>query len=129
MADKVYVIDACGFTTAVLPRIAPTPGETTLYSPFVTLQVSVTGCPGPPDEVAVKLLIVGFGPVGTFCDVYSGEISSTSKSEAVTFRNTPRLSLFQCESVVPPMNMELPLSAMMAPYCLRAVKMTWSSGG
>lgn len=50
----------------LVPRMAPTAGETMLYSPLVTFHLSVTGWPGPPEVVAVKLLMVGFGPVGTF---------------------------------------------------------------
>src|ERR1700677_4724496 len=98
------------------------------YSPLGTFQLRVTAWPGPPDDVAVKLLIVGFGPVGTFCGVYSGEISTTSKSDAVTECRLPRSSLFQRKSGVPVINIDEPLSAMIIPYCFRAVRITWLCG-
>ena len=52
------------------PRTGPTCGVIMLYSEFVVDQLKVTGC---PEEIevgfAVKLPIVGDGPVGTFYGV------------------------------------------------------------
>jgi hypothetical protein len=61
---------AVGETITEFPRIAPTWGETTKYDAPVTFQLSVTGCPDETVEgFAVKLVMVGDGPVGTLLGV------------------------------------------------------------
>jgi hypothetical protein len=61
----VYVVVAVGFTVALVPRTAPTPGDTISYDALLVVQARVTL---PPEEtlvgVAVKVLIVGAAPVG-----------------------------------------------------------------
>src|ERR1700683_5536308 len=54
-----------------------------------------------------------------------GFISITSKSAAVTLPRLWRSSLFQLSSGAPLMYMEEPLSAMIIPYFLSAVRITW----
>jgi hypothetical protein len=67
---RVYVVVAVGLITMLVPRTGPAVGSMMLYSPFETLQLNVTGCPAEMlVGFAVKLLIVGEGPVGTFAGV------------------------------------------------------------
>ena len=64
------MVVAVGVTVADVPRMTPTCGETMLYCALVTLQFNVTGEPDTIDVgLAVKLEIVGFGPLGTLAEV------------------------------------------------------------
>src|SRR5580693_3287599 len=54
-----------------------------------------------------------------------GFISTTSKSAAVTLLRLCRSLLFQLSSGAPLMYIEDPLSAMIIPYFLSAVRITW----
>ena len=106
-----------GFTTTEFPRIAPTCGETIEYDAPFAVQLKVTGCPDiTVCGFAVKLVICGEGPCGTFCGVYSGLMRTTSNADAGTIFNVPKSLLFQRLSGSPLMYMELPLSAMIIPY-------------
>ena len=61
---------ADGLTTMLVPRTGPACGSMMLYSLLDVLQLKVTGCPAETlVGFAVKLLIVGFAPVGTFAGV------------------------------------------------------------
>ena len=74
-----------GVTTTDVPLTAPTCGDTTKYDAPVTFQLSVTGWPLETVEgFAVKLVMTGTGPVGTFAGVYRGLISTTSNADAGT---------------------------------------------
>src|SRR6266852_2768762 len=95
---------------------------------LVTFQLSVTGVPADTvDRFAVKLLIVGDGPAGTFAGVKIVPICATSKFDAVIFFSKLRSLLFQRSSGTPLMKMALPLSARIMPYSFRAVRTTLSS--
>src|SRR2546430_17658080 len=78
---------------------------------------------------AVKLDTTGEGPVGTLSGVYTGPIKTTSKSDAVSVLRSSSSLLFHRSSGAPLMNIAPPLSAMMSPYCFKAVRITWSLGG
>src|ERR1700680_1526307 len=54
-----------------------------------------------------------------------GFISTTSKSAAVTLPRLCRSLLFQLSSGAPLMYIEEPLSALIIPYFLSAVRITW----
>ena len=61
---------AVGATTICVPRTGPTCGSIVLYVLLLTLQLSVTGDPAVTlIGLAVKLLMVGEGPVGTLAGV------------------------------------------------------------
>src|SRR5262245_35075710 len=79
--------------------------------------------------MAMKLVIIGLGSVGTLTGVIMGPVSTASKSEALTVFSRSKLELFQRLSGVPDMNMADPLSARMIPYFLSAVRMNRSSAG
>ena len=58
---------AVGVTVTLVPRTAPTCGDTIRYPALLTLQFNVTDCPALIDaDDAVKLAIVGADPCGTF---------------------------------------------------------------
>ena len=125
VAYSVYVVVAAGDTLAELPRTAPTSGDTITYDAPDTSQVSVTAVPAEIDIAeAVKLEIVGLGPLGTFALVYSGEIWITSKSPAVAPSSRCKSSLFHRSSGVPVIYTAEPLSARISPYCFMAFKIT-----
>src|SRR5713101_1240034 len=97
---------------------------------LVMFQLSVTGVPAVTvDRFAVKLLIVGDAPAGTFAGVKIVPICTTSKFDAVIFFSKLRSLLFQRLSGTPLMKIPLPLSAKIIPYFFRAVRITWSSAG
>src|SRR5690349_14695478 len=97
---------------------------------FVTLQLNVTCEPAVTvDGLAVKLEMVGEGPVGTLASVTIVPICTTSKLDAVMLFSRLRSLLFHRVSGAPLMKMPLPLSARIIPYFLSAVRMTWSSAG
>lgn len=67
VAYSAYVVDCEGVTTTLAPRVAPISGETIRYDAPLTAQFSVTGVPADTDsELAVKLVMLGGAPVGTF---------------------------------------------------------------
>src|SRR5216684_2319169 len=97
---------------------------------LVTLQLSVDWPPGATIAgFAVKLEMVGEGPVGTFASVKIVPICTTSKFDAVMLFSKLRLVLFQRSSGTPLMKMPLPLSARIKPNFFMAVRITWSSAG
>ena len=66
----MYVVDCAGDTAMLVPRTAPTSGETTKYDAPVTLQLRVTGVAAETAcELAVKLEIAGAAPAGTLAEV------------------------------------------------------------
>ena len=79
-------------------------------------------------ELAVNDVMCGAAPVGTLAAVYTVDICTTSKSEAVTDPRLCRSSLSQRESGAPPIYIDDPLSAMMIPYFLNAFRITWFAG-
>jgi len=91
VAYNVYVVVADGFTFTLVPLTAPAPGETITYDALLTVHDNVTV---PPDDTwlgdALKELIVGDAPLGTFADVYTGSIFTTSKAVAGTFFSDSR---------------------------------------
>ena len=67
VAYSVYVVVCVGVTATLVPRTAPAPGETIRYDADDVLQFRVTGVPAETLVVpAVKLVIVGAAPCGTF---------------------------------------------------------------
>ena len=89
------------------------------------LQLRVTGWPALMlVGFAVKLEMVGEGPVGTFAGVKMVPCWTTSKFAAVIDFSRFRLVLFQRESGAPLMKIALPLSARIIPYFFNAVRMT-----
>src|SRR6202021_670958 len=95
-----------------------------------TLQLNVVGWPAATVEgLAVKLVMVGAAPVGTFAGVKIVPVCTTSKSEAVICFRRFRSVLFQRLSGAPLMKIALPLSARINPYFFMAVRITWSSAG
>ena len=89
------------------------------------VQLSVTGCPALMlVGFAVKLEMVGDGPLGTFAGVKIVPCWTTSKFAAVMDFRRLRLVLFQRESGAPLMKMALPLSARIIPYFFNAARIT-----
>src|SRR5690349_11569327 len=78
--------------------------------------------------VAVKLRMVGGGPLGTLPGVYIVPICTTSKLAAVIFFRLLRSELFQRLSGAPLIKIPLPLSARIMPNFLSAVRITWLAG-
>src|SRR5882672_4541359 len=69
--------------------------------------------------------MAGAEPCGTFADVITVGICTTSKFAAVTVPSECRSLSFHRLSGAPVMNMGLPLSAMMRPYFFIALRITW----
>jgi hypothetical protein len=66
----VYVVVATGVTLTLVPRTAPASGETITYDAPLTCQDRVTEVPAETFiALAVKLVICGDAPLGTFADV------------------------------------------------------------